>query len=163
MLSRFLKRLDAVVMAVSMAGLVTLFVVTLLQVFMRYVARVPFVWSYEFLSLVFLFISALVGAIVLGRKEHFTVPMIADALSPRHKAWFELFSIGACAVFAVIIAVDGFRVAWRLRSTTTPVLGISEAIPNLVLPIMGVYMLLHTINHLLQAVRLLASKEGQPQ
>jgi|GEM_PF-2021793 len=163
MLSRFLKRLDAVVMAISMVGLVTLFVVTLLQVFLRYVARVPFVWSYEFLSLLFLFISALVGAIVLGRKEHFTVPMIADVLSPRNKLWFELFSIGGCAIFALIISIDGFRVAWRLRNTATPVLGISEAIPNLILPVMGVYMLLHTINHLHQVVRLLARKEGQPQ
>lgn len=163
MLSRFLKRLDAVVMAISMVGLVVLFVVTLLQVFMRYVARVPFVWSYEFLSLVFLLISALAGAVVLGRKEHFTVPMIADALGPRGKLWFELFSIAGCAVFALIIAIDGFRIAWRLRSTTTPVLGISEAIPNLILPVMGIYMLLHTINHLHQTVYALAHKEGTPK
>lgn len=157
MLGRILKVTDRIVMGVSILALAAIVLIVLLQVLLRYVFHVPFTWSHELAAYLFVAISALVGAVVLGERGHFTVPLLADALPRRPRLVLDLFVIVACAVFALIVVVKGTELALKLQRLRTPVLQISEAIPNAILPIMGAYMLLHLINHLIQTIAELRS------
>src|SRR5690606_20600731 len=82
-------------------------------------------------------------------KDHFSVPIVADALTGAPKRALSILITLSCLVFAGILIFKGFSLVSSMRILRTPMLGISEAIPYSILPIAGVYMALHSIRHLL--------------
>jgi TRAP-type C4-dicarboxylate transport system permease small subunit len=158
-LTTTLKWMDRITIAVCVVLLGAIAILTVAQILARYVFFFPMVWSYELVTLLFVFISAFGAAVVLGEKEHFSVPVLADALRPRGKRILSVVINISCLIFAAIFVIKGYSLTMSMRILRTPILGLSEAIPYSILPVAGAYMGLHSIRHLLIDFGLIAEAE----
>jgi TRAP-type C4-dicarboxylate transport system permease small subunit len=149
LLTAILKWMDRITIAICAVVLAAIAILTVAQILARYVFFYPMVWSYEVVTLLFVFISAFGAAVVLGEKEHFSVPVLADALPPKGQRFLSVVINVACLGFAGLLVVKGFSLTNSMRILRTPILGLSEAIPYSIVPIAGAYMGLHSIRHLL--------------
>jgi TRAP-type C4-dicarboxylate transport system permease small subunit len=125
-----------------------LLVCVVLQVFYRYVLEDSLVWSDELARFCFVWSSLLAASVVVGRGDHFTIPILVDLLPARLRAATERLCLLLFIAFTVIIIVYGAQWSWRMRNAVSPVLQVPQGLVYAILPLAAFHMLLHLIARL---------------
>ncbi len=102
LLYRIIRVIDAVSRAVSNAALIlvlTLMVVMVSEVVMRYVFNAPTIWAEELSGYLMLLFVALGGAHALQKDKHVNVDILFRLLSPRGQAVMNVFTFGMFFIF----------------------------------------------------------------
>lgn len=114
-----------------------------LQVFSRYVLQSPLPWTEEVGRYLFVWASFLGSAVLVGRNEHFSIDLIVRLLPPRGRRALRIGATLLVTGFALLMVVYGLGVSRRLLTASSPVLQVSLGVVYGIIPISGLYMLLH--------------------
>ncbi len=92
----------------------------LLQVFVRYFVNlmrvVSFAWTEEMARFLLIFVTFWGAAIAMRRREHITIPILIDRVSPRVRLFLRLVFIAIMGFFLAVVIVGSttmMRVTWR--------------------------------------------------
>lgn len=139
MLFRALEKLLRVAVGALVA---TIAVMVAGQVIFRYAVKEPIVWSEEFTTLCYQWLSYLGAALAIRYRAHYGVDFVVRLLGPRWTApleWLEHFVVWLLAVFMLVY---GWRIVESSSLQMYPTLPFSVGTGYLVLPISGLLFLL---------------------
>ena len=139
MFFRILEKLLRVAVA---ALVVTIAVMVSAQVVFRYALEAPIVWSEEFTTLCYQWLSYLGAALAVRYRAHFGVDFVVRLLGPRCKTallWLEHAVVWLLAIFMVVY---GWRIVQSSAAQMYPTLPFSVGTGYLVLPISGALFIL---------------------
>jgi TRAP-type C4-dicarboxylate transport system permease small subunit len=159
---RLLQRTDELLLQVSVLFSAGLLVCVLLQVFFRYVLLVALPWSEELTRYLFIWSSMLAAAVVVGQRDHFSIPIVIELFPPRVRRLLDILGTVLCIAFAVLVVVKGTAWSWRMLSARSPVLEFPQGGVYAVMPLAALYMIAHLAVHLTTLLGACRGKEGQP-
>lgn len=139
---RPLRSVERALRFVVGALVLTVVVVVTAQVVFRYAVKAPILWSEEFTTLAYQWLSYLGAALAVRYRAHFGVDFMVRHLGPRWDvplAWITHAAVWGLAIFMIVY---GYRTAESSAAQMYPTLPWSVGTGYLVLPIAGVLMLL---------------------
>lgn len=138
----FFRALEKALRAVVAALVATIAVMVAAQVVFRYAVKEPIVWSEEFTTLCYQWLSYLGAALAVRYRAHYGVDLVVRLLGPSWKAllqWLEHAVVWSLALFMVVY---GWRIVESSALQMYPTLPFSVGTGYLVLPISGVLFIL---------------------
>lgn len=123
----------------------TMFIVTVANVFMRYVLNSPIAWAGELARYSFVWVIFLGGAIAMRRGNHIGMEFLQNSVSEKMKKGLFYLIYGLVIVFLSVFIFIGFKMALMSWDTNSSVLRMPMFFPYLALPIGGIPMLFETI------------------
>jgi tripartite ATP-independent transporter DctM subunit len=93
----------------------------------RYAFHRPIVWSDEFASILFLWLSMLGAVVALRRGEHMRMTALVARLQPSARALTETLAIAASLVFLGLVMHPAWEYASEEAAIVTPALEVSNA------------------------------------
>ena len=143
-LGRTLGAVEATLRVV--VGILVVMIVVLVgaQVVFRYVLQEPIVWSEEFTTLCYQWVSYLGAALAVRYRAHFGVDFVARHLERWSNAltWIGHFVVWLVALFMIVY---GLRIVESSWAQMYPTLGFSVGTGYAILPIAGVLFILMDI------------------
>ncbi|AMB94089.1 TRAP transporter small permease [Aerococcus sanguinicola] len=125
-------------------GLMTL--LTVWQVFTRYLLHAPSTWSEELASYMFAWVTMFGAAYVFGKREHMNIPVVLERFSPKTQKTLNLLSEGLIFVFAVVVLIYG---GIEITSLTMGQMSSSLSVPMgyfyAVIPLSGLFIAIYSI------------------
>ncbi|WP_338722025.1 TRAP transporter small permease [Devosia sp. XK-2] len=117
------------------AILVTISVVLVLQVFMRYVINSPLVWAEELARYLLVWCTMIGTSLAVRESRHIVVDFAPILFGPRSVGLFRLISMTGIIVFGVVIIVYSLPFVQRVQQ-------MNQLSPSLEIPIWWVYLAL---------------------
>ena len=151
------QAVDAVYMTISVLLLVILVGASALQVFTRYVLNNSLVGTEEVARYCFIWMSMLGGSICVGRWAHSTVSILSAALPEAGKQILFIVINLLIIVCAYIFVSGGIEMFVAAGNQLTPTMRIPKCLIYLCVPLGGVGMALHSVEHILVTVLELSS------
>jgi TRAP-type C4-dicarboxylate transport system permease small subunit len=139
--------------AVLIVAVLLLVVDVVWGVFTRYVMGEQAKWTEELARFLLVWVSLLGGAVAFGIKGHLGVDYFVGKFDPDVRKMMALFTHGVVLFFAAAVFVyGGSRVVSDALAMEqmTPALGMKMGHVYLALPIAGVFMVLFTIENLIE-------------
>ncbi len=124
-------------------------------VFTRYVMGEQAKWTEELARFLLVWVSLLGGALAFGTKGHLGVDYFVEKLHPDARKMMALTAHGIVLFFAVAIFLyGGGRVVGNalMMEQMTPALGWKMGYVYLALPIAGIFMVLFSLENLLETI-----------
>ena len=131
----FIEKLLRVTVAALVVAIVVLVAA---QVVFRYAIQEPIVWSEEFTTLCYQWLTFLGGALAVRYRANFGVDFVVRLLGPRWKTPLEWLEHVVVWLMAVFMVVYGARIVESSAVQMYPTLPFSVGMGYLVLPISGV-------------------------
>ena len=139
MFFRALEKFLRVVVATLVA---TIAMMVAAQVVFRYAVKEPIVWSEEFTTLCYQWLTYLGAALAVRYRAHFGVDFVVRLLGPRWKTTLERIEHVVVWLLALFMVVYGWRIVESSALQMYPTLPFSVGTGYLVLPIAGVLFVL---------------------
>ena len=147
MILQFLKRVNRRAVAIEslLAGslVLTVFVVVLLQVVMRYLFQRPNPWSEELSRFGFIWLSMLGAALAVELRTHFVFDQLVGRLRPKLQMLVRICSTAFVVALAVGLIVFGLDLVVLASSQRSPALNLPISWVYASVPVAGLLMLLH--------------------
>ena len=131
---------------------ITVAIVVLLQVLMRYLFAYPNPWSEEVSRFCFIWMSLLGASLAVEHRAHFGFDRVAKALPPRTRRAVEASARATVAIFALLLVVTGIALVDLTAGQRSAALNLPVALVYAAAPVSGALMLIH----------MLAGKGGVP-
>jgi TRAP-type transport system small permease protein len=138
----FFRALEQALRAVVAALVVTIAVMVAGQVVFRYAVQEPIVWSEEFTTLCYQWLSYLGAALAVRYRAHYGVDLFVRMLGPGWKSALEWLEHAVIWSLAAFMMVYGWRIVEASSLQMYPTLPFSVGTGYLVLPIAGVLFIL---------------------
>ncbi|MBC9867024.1 MAG: TRAP transporter small permease subunit [Opitutae bacterium] len=133
-------------------SIVALIVLSVLQVFSRYLLNAPLSWTEE-VSTWFLIWMTYVGAYsLLNRDTHARVEIIDELFGKRIARWLHAFWDFVIGVFLVVLAYAGIRLMEITAYDKTPALRVSYAVILCIIPIAAILMLVTILGRIYRTI-----------
>ncbi|WP_221038054.1 TRAP transporter small permease [Gelria sp. Kuro-4] len=121
--------------------LVIIIVLTLIQVFARYVLLSGILWSDEAVGYLFVLMAMIGAAVALRERMHTDLQLLVNK-APRWLAWIMRllagFTVGG---FLIMLLISGLDFAYENRGQVSPMLGLPMFIAYGLLPLGAILML----------------------
>lgn len=151
------KQLDNTVAFITCSLLVVMVLMTLWQVFTRYVLNSPSTSSTEYLRYALIWESLLGSAYLFGKKQHLAITFFKQKLTNRVGFSINIFIEVAIIAFAVVVMIfGGVNAVLLTMEQLSPALGISMGYIYLIIPLSGVLITIYSVINL---ITLIANKE----
>lgn len=98
-----LKYLDTLMEWICHALLVGILVVTVMQVFLRFVLNNPTSWSEEIALLMLIWFGLIACGIMVGRRGHIAITFFRDLAPGKYAVAFDLFADVMVLIFSVFL------------------------------------------------------------
>lgn len=136
----FFARLERVLEPV-LAGLLAFITIgVFIQVVLRYVFAVSFLWGEELSLFAFIWCVFLGTAVCTWRHIHFTFDIFSEILTGR-AAGAQRLLVDACILLVtVLMAVTGWQFSQMSIARLSPALGITLLVPTIIIPVSGALM-----------------------
>lgn len=112
------------------------------QVVFRYAVKEPIVWSEEFTTLCYQWLSYLGAALAVRYRAHYGVDFVVRFLGPRFKAPLEWLEHAVVWLLALFMLFYGWRIVESSWVQMYPTLPFSVGAGYLVLPLAGALFIL---------------------
>ena len=145
----------------SMACLVALFALLLLNVFSRSMQLWSFAWLDEVVQGLFAWMVFTGAAALWRRNDHFRVDWLEVALAGRWRHGLRVLTIALSLVFLVFMTWKGWDLTQRSRALT-PILDLPTAWFYAAIPLAGALMIAYSLRDLLrewQSLHLTSTKD----
>ena len=144
---RFLKSVNRRAVAVErlLAGslVLTVFVVVLLQVVMRYLFQRPNPWTEELSRFGFIWVSMIGAALAVELRTHFVFDQLVGLLRPKLQKLARVCSTAFVAAMAAGLIVFGLQLVFLADSQRSAALNVPMSWIYASVPVAGLLMLLH--------------------
>ena len=148
-MTRHLQALNRVLVALetcAAGGLViTVAVVVLLQVLMRYLVAQPNPWSEEVSRFAFIWVSLLGASLAVEHRAHFGFDQVTQKLAPRAQRAVETFAGGVVLAFALLLIGTGIALMHLTMGERSAALNLPIALVYAAVPVSGVLMVIHLL------------------
>ena len=152
-------------------GIFVAFLITVIEVFARYVFNSPTFWAHETTSFLIAAIFLIGGPVALARDKHIRVRMIYDSVTPRRRRSLDILnSVIALIFFAGLTYASWVMVgkSWftpggelHLEGTGTSWNPPTPALLKLMVLLCVALMFVQTVLHLIAAIRRDTSATGK--
>lgn len=139
------RTLDLAVKGIASALVAAIFLVTLVQVVLRYVFSIAVPWSAEATQVMLVYLVMLVAAFAAGRGSHFAVTAIVDMLPAPLRPWIARLQRLLVALFAAVALVYGTRLAMGQMGSRLPALRLPVGMVYMALPLGAALTLLYAL------------------
>jgi TRAP-type C4-dicarboxylate transport system permease small subunit len=133
----FFRLLEQALRGVVAALVVIIVVMVAAQVLFRYAVQQPIVWSEEFTTLCYQWLSYLGAALAVRYRAHYGVDFVVRFLGPRWKRLLEWLEHAVVWLLGLFMVVYGWRIVESSALQMYPTLPFSVGTGYLVLPIAG--------------------------
>ena len=127
------------------ALVITVAVVVLLQVLMRYLFAYPNPWSEEVSRFCFIWLSLLGASLAVEHRAHFRFDQVTKKLAPCAKRVVETGARAVVLGFSLILVVTGGALRDLTVSERSPALNLPVAFVYAAAPVSGVLMAVHML------------------
>lgn len=127
----WLRRMER---AAAMFLLVVIFAVVFAATVGRYMGS-PVIWAIEVTQAMFVWLCVLAADITLQQRGHFSVPVLADLLSPEKLRVLEIFNGLVVLALLAFLAWYGLTFAEFSSMRPLPMTGVSEGVATAALPV----------------------------
>ena len=117
------------------AILVTISVVLVVQVFMRYFVNSPLVWAEELARYLLVWCTMIGTSLAVRESRHIVVDFAPVLFGPRSIGLFRLISMAGIIVFSVVVSIYSLPFVQRVQQ-------MNQLSPSLEIPIWWVYLAL---------------------
>jgi len=152
-MNRILDVTERGLLAAVSAMLLFIVIVTLIQVFFRYVLNNALIWSAELTKLVFIWMTYLGSAVAINRSRHMRVETVVGLLPQRVQQYIDIAMHVLVAGFLVVLMYYSTNVIARTAHILTSALRIPRSILFLPVFIGGAFMLLFCIKVICERVQ----------
>jgi TRAP-type C4-dicarboxylate transport system permease small subunit len=146
----FFRALEQSLRAAVAALVATIAVMVAAQVLFRYAVKEPIVWSEEFTTLCYQWLSYLGAALAVRYRAHYGVDFVVRFLGPRWKGMLQWLEHGVVWLLALFMLVYGARIVESSWVQMYPTLPFSVGAGYMVLPLSGVLFMLMDLPVLLE-------------
>jgi TRAP-type C4-dicarboxylate transport system permease small subunit len=158
-MERLSIRIERALLPVLAALLAIITVGIFVQVCLRYLFSVAFIWGEELSLFAFIWCVFLGAAVNTRRRSHFSFDLLAGLLRGRPAAAQRLLVDLIVLAFSLFMLVKGYEFAIFGLKRLSPGLGITMFVPTLIIPVSAAYMTLGVLIDLLKDGRRLALGE----
>ncbi|MCY4400290.1 MAG: TRAP transporter small permease [Gemmatimonadetes bacterium] len=124
---------------------ITVAIVVLLQVLMRYLFAYPNPWSEEVSRFCFIWASLLGASLAVEHRAHFGFDQVTKKLAPGVKRAVETFAGAVVLLFALILIGTGIALMDLTMGERSAALGLPVALVYAAAPVSGVLMVVHMV------------------
>jgi len=156
---RLLTGIERALLPVLAALLAIITVGIFVQVCLRYLFSVAFIWGEELSLFAFIWCVFLGAAVNTRRRSHFSFDFLAGLLHGRPAAAQRVLVDLIVLAFSLFMIVKGYEFAVLGMKRLSPGLGITMFVPTLIIPVSAAYMTLGVLIDLLKDGRRLALGE----
>ena len=152
-MSSLLKRAERALDLVAVALFAAMFGTIIVQIVLRYAFNAPLVWTDEFASYLFVWISFLGFAMATRKRIHVGIGLVADRLPVRgRRLLLGFWCVATIAVALILLAVG---VVITRRNADVQMVSLDYAIwpVYLVVPIAATFLVLYGIRDLITIIR----------
>ncbi len=148
-MTRRLQALNRVLVSLetyAVGGLVmTVAVVVLLQVLMRYLFAYPNPWSEEVSRFCFIWMSLLGASLAVEHRAHFGFDQLTKGLAPRARSAVKTFANTVVLMFALLLVTTGIALMDLTLGERSAALNLPIALVYAAVPVSGVLMVIHML------------------
>ena len=161
LLDRILEEFEQRVIIPLLAFLLAFITIgVFIQVVMRYVFSMSFLWGEELSLFAFIWTVFLGAAVGVRRRIHLGFDFLPDLMTGRWAAGIQRIVIDlSILIVALLLLVEGWTFSMLSVQRLSPALGISLFVPTLVIPISGALMLVIVLRDLVRDIRQLLAGE----
>ena len=155
-LDKFLEILLTIVMGVLVLDVVW-------QVFTRYVLGEPSSWSEELATFLMIWVGMLGASVALHRGAHLGIDYFVGKLSIRVRTWTEVVVFAAIGLFSLFVLLIGGGLLTRTMlqmGQVSPAMGLKIGYVYLALPISGFFLVIYSVELLIERIVLIARGEA---
>ena len=150
MVERLLTAVERRLLPLLAALLAFITVGVFVQVCLRYLFSVAFIWGEELSLFAFIWCVFLGAAVNTRRRTHFSFDFVAGLLRGRAAAAQRLLVDLIILGFSIFMLVKGYEFAILGLKRLSPGLGITMFVPTLIIPVSGIYMTLAALSDTLR-------------
>jgi len=137
---RFFARLERVLGPLLAALLAFITIGVFIQVVLRYVFALSFLWGEELSLFAFIWCVFLGSAVCSWRHTHFSFDIFSEILSGR-AAGVQRLVVDLCVLaVTLVMVVTGWQFSQMSVARLSPALGITLLVPTIVIPVAGALM-----------------------
>lgn len=148
-MTRQLRRLNRVLVTLETraagALVITVAVVVLLQVLMRYLFAEPNPWSEEVSRFCFVWLSLLGASLAVEHRAHFGFDQVVRKLTPRARRAVEVGARVVVLAFALLLIATGVALMDLTIEERSPALDLPVALVYAAAPVSGALMAVHML------------------
>ncbi len=155
-LLRWLRRIEH---AAAMSLLIGIFALVFVATAMRYLGS-PVIWAIEVTQAMFVWLCVLAADITLQHRGHFSVPALADLLSPAKRRVLEIFNAAVVLALLAFFVRYGITFAELSSGRPLPIVGVSEGIATAALPVGFALMFVTVVEQLVMRWKGIGEQEA---
>jgi len=131
---------------------ITLFLLNILRIGLRYFLGVSWLWVPDFSRLIFIWAVFLGASVLYAKREHLKMDFFVNKM--RESTWEKLtLFIDLClAIFLAILIIEGFKISKIRMRIPFDMWGIPTAYAYTAVPICSAIMFIITINRLINEI-----------
>ncbi len=129
------KRLAALLEALLACGFLAIFILVVIQVVLRYVFNDSITGANEVIIILFVYTTAIGGAIAAGRREHIALTFAIDALSKEKRKIIDVIALSLVALINGVMAYFSLHWIGITGDYLMPSTGLPRSIAQLSIPI----------------------------
>lgn len=154
------QKLEKFQMALGVIFLSIFFIAILVQIVTRYIG-VSVIWTEEVANYSFIWAIFMGAAVMVNRREHFSFDFLSQKLKGKKRAGLLTVIDAIVAIFAFFITLYGYEAVttfWNYNWLSLPELKMGYI--WIAIPVMGVTMLIYSLNHIVNHIKVLLNKEA---
>lgn len=151
--------LERATMVVAIALLCAMVVTTGSQVVSRYLLNIPLVWTEELGRHLMIWMVFLASTIIYRRKQHISIDLLGDRMSPRGRAILGLVITLVLAFFFVLMVQYGWELTTRTMTQRSSAMRYPMGYAYAALPVSGVLLLLYAAENAVSDVAAIVNPE----
>lgn len=150
MIARICRYLYAIEITAVVIALGSIVLITLVQVFFRYVLGSSLLWTPELTKLVFIWMTFIGSAAALYRRRHLRIDSLTNVLPQRAQTVLSLVAHFMIIALMWFFVFYGYRVVGRVAGTQIPSLRISRSFVVLPLVIGGILVVISAVHNIVE-------------
>ena len=127
---------------ISFILVISMMIITGLQVFFRYVLNSPLAWTEELARIILVWLVFWGSAIAVRRMKHLKISFLVDRLPIKIRTYIDIVNKLMMMSFLAIASFTGYRVMIMTQGIVTPALGISYLWFYIIVPLSCLFMFL---------------------
>ena len=144
-----MKRINRVLVTLETCAagalVITVCVVVLLQVLMRYLFATPNPWSEELSRFAFIWVSLLGASLAVEHRAHFGFDQVTKKLNPETRRAVERSAWAVVLAFSLVLIATGIALMDLTLGERSPALNLPIALVYAAAPVSGLLMAIHLL------------------
>ncbi len=145
--------IDGLVNRLAIVLFVILFAAVLAQILLRYVFGNPLTWSEELSRYLFIWIALLGWTLASRNRTHIAVRLFLEMMPPAMRLGVEILNAGLVALFAVLLAILGTKLAISSGDVPTITLFFTFGVVYAAVPVAACLLILQAVRDVVRLWR----------